>query len=213
MNDPKIAAWPEICATKVEAAQRQLNAGVRMLFAKEDALAVHTLAFAAYGLLADLSKEAGRTDTLRRLEADAGFQEGKEFWGDLKRLANFLKHADRDSTKTIQGIPEELNEVALLIDCFLLREISDLSSPESQALWLWYHALCFINIDDAPDEYWAWIDEIHSRLHVETREQRIDIGALLLQKLRCGIPKSCRMDPDQILLPWRFVIRSTVGTR
>jgi hypothetical protein len=213
MNDPEIVAWPEICATKIEAAKRQLDAGVRMLFAKEDALAVHTLAFAAYGLLADLSKGVGPTDTLRRLEADAGLREGKEFWDDLKRLANFLKHADRDPAEVIQGIPEELNEAALLIDCFLLREVSNLSSPESQALWLWHHALYFINIDDAPKEYWEWIDEVHPQLHADTREQRIDIGALLLQKLRRAEPGPYRMDPDQILLPWRLVIRPTIGSR
>lgn len=212
MKDIEYTAWPDICATKIEAAKRQLDAGVRLLFSKEDALAVHTVAFAAYGLLADLSKGAGRTDTLKRLEDDAELREGKEFWVDLKRLANFLKHADRDASEAIQGIPEEMNEAVLLVGCFLLREISDLSSPESQALWLWHHALYFINMDDAPDAYWGWIDEIHPELHADTREQRIDIGALLLQKLRHTPPGRHLMEPDQTLLPWRLVIRPTKGS-
>lgn len=213
MNAPEIVTWPEMRATKIEAAKRQLDAGVRMLFAKEDALAVHTLAFAAYGLLRDLSKGVGPTDTLKRLEADANLREGTEFWGDLKRLANFLKHADRDSAEMIRGIPEEFNEAVLLMDCFLLREISDLSSPESQALWLWHHALYFINIDDAPIAYWEWVEESVKQLHTATREQRIDIGANLLQKLRRAEPGRYRMDPDQILLPWRLAIRPTIGSR
>ena len=86
--DP-IDEWPVIATTKRDAAKRQLDAGVRMLFAKEEPLAVHTLAFAAYGLLVDLSKAAGRTNTLRKLEKDAKLREDKKFWNNLKALLIF----------------------------------------------------------------------------------------------------------------------------
>src|SRR5438445_6373637 len=45
--------------TKMGAAERQLRAAIRMFFAGEDELAVHTLASAAYRLLADLKAERG----------------------------------------------------------------------------------------------------------------------------------------------------------
>ena len=40
--------------TKLSAAERQIKAAIRMFFAREDSLAVHTVAAAGYQLLADL---------------------------------------------------------------------------------------------------------------------------------------------------------------
>lgn len=45
--------------TKLAAAERQLRAAIRMYFAGEDDLAIHTVASAAYRLLADLKTERG----------------------------------------------------------------------------------------------------------------------------------------------------------
>ena len=45
--------------TKLAAAGRQLRAAIRLYFAGEDELAIHTIASAAYRLLADLKAERG----------------------------------------------------------------------------------------------------------------------------------------------------------
>lgn len=52
-------ATAKVHITKLAAAERQLRAGIRMYFAGEDQLAVHTVASAAYRLLADLKAERG----------------------------------------------------------------------------------------------------------------------------------------------------------
>ncbi len=52
----------KIYVTKLAAAQRQLCAAIRMFFAGEDELAVHTVASAAYRLLRDLKAERGRDE-------------------------------------------------------------------------------------------------------------------------------------------------------
>jgi hypothetical protein len=46
--------------TKLEAAGRQLDSAIRMFFANEDILAVHTVARAAFRILYDITKEAKR---------------------------------------------------------------------------------------------------------------------------------------------------------
>jgi hypothetical protein len=46
--------------TKLAAAQRQLNAAIRMLLRNEDELAVHTVAAAAFRILRDIKKKHGR---------------------------------------------------------------------------------------------------------------------------------------------------------
>lgn len=52
----------KIHVTKLAAAQRQLGAAIRMFFAGEDELAVHTVASAAYRILTDLKSERGKDE-------------------------------------------------------------------------------------------------------------------------------------------------------
>ena len=48
-----------IKANKIEAVRRQRDAAIRMLFANEDPLAIHTISMAAFRILRDL---AGKRD-------------------------------------------------------------------------------------------------------------------------------------------------------
>ena len=52
----------QLHVTKLAAAQRQLRAAIRMFFAGEDELAIHTVASAAYRIIADLKKKRGRDE-------------------------------------------------------------------------------------------------------------------------------------------------------
>jgi hypothetical protein len=52
---------------KEAAAQRQLDAAIRMTFANEDQLAIHTVAAAAYGILRGLKQNQGRSELADRL--------------------------------------------------------------------------------------------------------------------------------------------------
>jgi hypothetical protein len=45
--------------TKLDAAERQLDCAVRLRLRNEDSLSVHTLAYAAFGILRDLIRERG----------------------------------------------------------------------------------------------------------------------------------------------------------
>jgi len=49
----------QLHVTKLSAAQRQLRAAIRMFFAGEDELAIHTVASAAYRIIADLKGSEG----------------------------------------------------------------------------------------------------------------------------------------------------------
>ena len=54
------SSMAEIHVTKLAAAKRQLCVAVRIYFAGEDELAVHTVASAAYRLISDLKSQRGR---------------------------------------------------------------------------------------------------------------------------------------------------------
>lgn len=51
-----------IHVTKLAAAQRQMREAIRMFFSGADQLAVHTVAYAAYGILKDLNEARGREE-------------------------------------------------------------------------------------------------------------------------------------------------------
>jgi len=135
--------------TKLEAAQRQLDAAIRLFLSSEDELAIHTLAAAAYRIFRDLKEKRGRTELTDLLSGAAfgaakqiaegklkdvppgfgeelrpivlslveGFKAGtlqepdqvhitarfeKRHWTEFNAIANFLKHADKDSDATLK---------------------------------------------------------------------------------------------------------------
>ena len=57
-----VVAMAEIYITKLLAARRQLCAAIRMFFAVEDDLAIHTVASAAYRVICDLKSQRGRDE-------------------------------------------------------------------------------------------------------------------------------------------------------
>ena len=195
--------WPTISTTPLDAAKRQLDAAVRCLFRGDDPLAVHALGYASYGLLRDLAKTEGKEIVRGQLDADEKLFPENEFWRRFSDLGNALKHANRSAV----DVPEEFNEALLLINCMLLRELERLASPETGALWLWHHALLFIDFEDAPDCYWNWIDQHWHQLYAQTRYEKVQIGALLYESMKgCDVTKY-KLNPDQTLLPWRLVLQ------
>jgi hypothetical protein len=74
---------------KLDAAQRQLDASIRMLFKNEDMLAVHTVSRAAFRVLYDI---IGETEAKKALTAHMEKVGHKRF----NEETNFLKHANQD---------------------------------------------------------------------------------------------------------------------
>lgn len=155
-------AGAEIFITKLVAAKRQLRAAIRLFFVREDELAIHTIASAAYNLLRELKKTRGRDETEDRAKmlflglvslAKARQAGNLPDWaaGDVyldevlktiaesipltenmdvssisvtmgasvrktfcdNRVANFLKHADRDVNSAISA--RDVDNLQLLV--------------------------------------------------------------------------------------------------
>lgn len=71
MSEPIETA--EVLVTKLAAAQRQLDAAIRLWLAKEDPLAIHTLVSASYAIVTDLKFQRGRDETVDWLMRGAYF--------------------------------------------------------------------------------------------------------------------------------------------
>ena len=72
--------------TKLQAAQRQIDAGIWMLFRNDDPVAIHTVAMAAFRILRDLVKQRGLEHPV-----DSMLRPGKakEFWGGVNGIRQF----------------------------------------------------------------------------------------------------------------------------
>jgi hypothetical protein len=94
-----------LCINKIAAASRQLDAAIRMFFAKEDDLAVHTVASAAFRILRDVTKKRGKniaTEVIR-----AGIYGMARQYAEGKMPKEMLKGIENTALMdTIKGIVE-----------------------------------------------------------------------------------------------------------
>jgi hypothetical protein len=135
MSDP----GRTIQVNKINAVHRQINTAIRMWFADDDPVAIHTLVAAAHELLHTLFKRAGLSGLLFDSPAIK-----EEFRSDvakaLKAPATFFKHSQRDPDGTITFHPG-LNELILIYCISGLNRMNEPNSVETTALgwWLWIH--------------------------------------------------------------------------
>ena len=89
--------------SKLDAARRQLDISINLFFYDRDLVAIHTLAAAAFNVLADLLKQQGRSErTLRgKLLESVKKEHQVTVLRKVREAENFFKHADRD--------PEEIS--------------------------------------------------------------------------------------------------------
>ena len=105
--------------TKLDAASRQLGEAIRMFFESRDALAIHTLAAAAQGILRDVAKAAGgEHQSILHDHPQIPAERRREWIAAVNAPRNFLKHADKDPEGTIEFDEEENEQV--LLDAVLL---------------------------------------------------------------------------------------------
>jgi hypothetical protein len=121
--------------TKIEAAERQLDAAIRMFFADDDWLAIHTLVAASGRILRDLSQQR---DTLmwNTLHSTIEPEMRKELLEALSQLGNFLKHADKDPDAVLET--EATNDDKyILLNCLLFSGLGKRFTLEMEVFVLW----------------------------------------------------------------------------
>ena len=132
---PEIPSDP---MNKIQAAQRQIDAGIWMLFRNDDPVAIHTVAMAGFRILRDLAKQKGLEHTI-----DLMVRHGKEaeFWRRVNSFSNFFKHADKDPDDSSGGFLEEANDSVLLIAVSYYDLLGCQRTEEMLVLDAWYRTL------------------------------------------------------------------------
>jgi len=119
--------------SKLEAAQRQLDCAIRLYFAEDDLLAVHSLSRAAFRILFDLYPKKsvdGFANDLAGLIEEFG-------WGEFNRISNFLKHADSDPDQVIDEEYETDTQMGIGFAIILHHRLAKSFTPEMRAFDEW----------------------------------------------------------------------------
>ncbi|MGH7183879.1 MAG: hypothetical protein ACREJN_18140 [Nitrospiraceae bacterium] len=172
----------KVICTKAQAATRQLDEAIVLLFADHDPLAIRTLAAAAHGILADLveHKLPGRSWRTKVIE-DSGLSK-KEALVVLNNAQNYLKHADRDPGAEL-SFDEEENDHVIFVATLECAELGHPLSFGMQAFQIWYLA-------SYPEKIGAETEPVlKSRsafpdLNKLAREARLTHGAEFMKSLR-----------------------------
>ncbi len=99
-----MAEAPTIRISKLNAARRQLDVAIKLWFADEDEVSVHTLAAAAHQIIHDINqKKGGRELLFDSIVIKDEYR--SEFIAFIKRDMNFFKHADQDPEGITEFVP------------------------------------------------------------------------------------------------------------
>ena len=128
-----------VSCAKPDAALRQVNAAIDLLFKDGDPLAVRTLAAAGQGILADLLEHKSPGQSWRSHMLDSSGLTRKAAQKLMNAAQNFLKHADLDPTATL-SFDEEENDHLLFMATLECGSLGHKLSLPMQAFQIWYLA-------------------------------------------------------------------------
>ena len=123
---------------KLQAAHRQLNAAIWLLFAEHDPLAVLALAGNASAVFSDLVALRSPLDSWDNHARQTNELTEQEYFAILRKGQNFLKHADRDAD-AIMTWPTPDTEAIILVAVLNGGQL-DGNSPWQQVFRSWYFA-------------------------------------------------------------------------
>lgn len=172
--------------SKLEAAQRQLDCAIRLLFTLDDMPSVITLSRAAFRILLDIYpvlKPDGKFGAqLSQVIKGMG-------WSNFNKIANELKHAERDAEATIE--PHQMHAmVGIGIAITLYHQITEAYTPEMQAFEMLMTILepdVFGGPHDPSAKAYEDFIKARERLRDATHEQQMEFCRGSLHFLKTGI--------------------------
>lgn len=129
----------DVRCTKHDAATRQLDVAIALLFNDSDPLAIRTLSAAAHGIFADIADTREKGSSWRsKIIEDSGLNKAEAF-RILNEAQNFLKHANNDPEGSL-CFPEEENDHLIFIATIESGGLGVALSQSMQAFQIWYLA-------------------------------------------------------------------------
>ncbi|MCI0565021.1 MAG: hypothetical protein MN733_41680 [Nitrososphaera sp.] len=174
---------------KPEAARRQINAAIRMLFSCEDPVAIHTLAMAGFRILRDLASLHDDSYMENVIGLMIKPDQKADFWGAMNSFSNFLKHADKDPDGIHDGVEEQINDVTLLVACLYYKDLGHQFTPEMFALVGWFTSLHpHFLVDNANPRFRAAVELAGKSIKDLDRREQLIFGKQLIALARSMEP-------------------------
>lgn len=177
--------------TKPQAAIRQLDVAIALLFSDYDPLAIRTLAGAAHGILADLVEKQAPGGSWQSKAVEGSGLSKKAALEIINGAQNYLKHADRDPDSNL-SFEEEENDHLIFFATLECGELEQPLSIDMQAFQIWYLA-SYPEVIGHETELVRKSQLAFPDLGTLSRETRLIRGAKFIEQLKIHFPqKSCR---------------------
>lgn len=163
--------------SKLEAATRQLDVAIRLLFDRGDPIAVHTLVGAASAIISDLVEKQHPDKSWDKFAQEANEITATEYFKVMRKPQNFLKHARDDADATFDFDLKDTESVAFWA-VMNLGNFGPLST-EASVLQLWYLA-CHAPTLDLDVEPYNRALEVFGDLRNTPRDDRLCVAKRVL---------------------------------
>lgn len=159
--------------SKLDAARRQLDVAVHLLFDGGDPVAVHTLVGAASVIISDLTEKHYPDKSWDKFAQEANKITASEYFQVMRKPQNFLKQARDDTDATLDFDPKDTESVAF----WAVMNLGNFGQLSMQAsvLQLWYLACHAPTLDPDVEPYNRAL-EIFGDLRNKPRAQRLAIA-------------------------------------
>ncbi|WP_285430022.1 hypothetical protein [Pseudomonas sp. fls2-241-R2A-110] len=167
-----------LSVSKIEVAQRQLNIAIRMLFANDDPIAVHTLVGAASLILSDLVEKRFPDESWDKLVQGAIGLSPTEYFSIMRKAQNWFKHAKSDPDEIFEFDPEDTDALAFwaVMNSSLLEDLS----TEAMIFRIWFIALQEPAESQEAESRVA--KQLFGNLWEKSRVERLMAGAVVLRE-------------------------------
>ena len=127
----------KIRINKLDAARRQIDAAIRMTFAGEDPVAIHSIIAAGHRIVKDICEQRGDIESYLKFTDWIAPGYEKEFWSHMNASANFVKHADRDAD-AIHEMDVETPDFMIAFSAKWYRDLGHSTSFEMNVFVTWW---------------------------------------------------------------------------
>ncbi len=168
---------------RTDAARRQIDSAVRMLFSGEDPLAIFALTIAAMNILKVLSHK--RTDRNLREALRTGIRPMSEedFWRRIQRPADYFKHADKDLDAILNGGEYSDIDWTLFMACLCYKDLGFQFTPEMSAFTAWHAAMYHKTLLEG-DQSASEVKQIANKMIGKPRREQLKLGKEFITRMR-----------------------------
>jgi hypothetical protein len=176
---------------KLDAARRQIDAAVRMTFAGEDPVSIHSVAAAGTRIIRELCEQRGNVESYLRFTDWITPARAGKFWHQFNASANFVKHVENNADGICQLDEEEI-DFLILAGAKLYRDLGNSYSDE-MIVFGWWWALQ--HSDALTQEVLSEFEEVNKtadltlalrQMQHGTRAIKLKVGESTLTRYKAG---------------------------